>query len=435
MKLLLFFFVLFCTGFCFGQIPQTDPIVKQGSDALQRDALVFYNKACEFHSLGNDSLAEDQLLRAISISMTLIEAQRFLADIYVSQGRFEEALIYYNAAIDFYTDQPPHYYFQLFDLAMRFGEYSFSQHGMKHFKNKYGTIHSTEPYEANFPYTVNDYEYHTASLRLMYDYLSWKGAFQLNEEKNYCSEDFIVSGNQLIDSEVNTNAKLKKGSIKKEKKMRNFPQEIEHPMMNREGTILVFNRTQNEQSNLYFCIKEGKKWSTAVLFPAPINSSSWEGHAYLSNDGRNLYFSSDRDGSKDLFVAKINLEVNSCDTLQKLDWVNSYNDEIEPSWNEDESVFYFASNGLAGFGGFDFFQCIEFNRQDGVVAPQNPKNMKYPFNSHHDELVFDFESGEQQGFLLRKDIYGKLTFLKFKRIPADPEVNFELPILFPQSNE
>lgn len=431
--------VLICIcGSYFSQEQRTIPLVSQGSDALQIEALVYYNNACELVKTGQDSSAETQLLKAISKSMTLVEAQRFLSEIYFKQGRYEEALIYINSAIDFYTDQEPHYYFSLFDLAMRFGEYSYAQHAMKHFQKKYGQQAEIVPYEPNFPFTPNDYEYYSSSIRLVYNYTHWKGNVQLQQITDaHFSDVAALYGKKMLTTGADNSLTISKMKQKRTGYVPKIKKQLpvtEFPMYHANKECMIYGKTVANQTDLYIKWKKGNKWVNETKLPLAINGTAWEGHPWLSKDGTNLYFSSDRNGSKDLFVAKIDLPTMTVSEVKSLDWINSYKDEIAPSFNEDETKFYFSSNGLAGFGGFDLFQCHEFERQSGIVAPQNPKNRKYPLNSQDDELSYDMLPNGNTAILVRKDIYGRISNWEVNFLPESTEVNFELPIKFPELN-
>jgi hypothetical protein len=124
-------------------------------------------------------------------------------------------------------------------------------------------------------------------------------------------------------------------------------------------------------------------------------------HPSISEDGKRLYFSSDRKGSAggmDLFVCTRNntswsLPVNLGPN------VNTNGNEVFPFIFAD-TVLYFSSDQRPGFGGLDIFTAACSG--DGSATFEPSKNCGDPFNSRFDDFgVFVFDGG-LKGYLSSK---------------------------------
>ncbi len=122
------------------------------------------------------------------------------------------------------------------------------------------------------------------------------------------------------------------------------------------------------------------------IVPFEYNSDDYSvGHPAVSKDGKFMVFSSDMpggSGGSDLYY--------SVRLGGKSEWgrpinlgrkINTEGDEEFP-YLDDEGLLYFASNGLAGLGGFDVFTIkLKDLRPVGV-----PTNLGTPFNSSYDDF-------------------------------------------------
>ncbi|MFC5283302.1 OmpA family protein [Pedobacter alpinus] len=122
------------------------------------------------------------------------------------------------------------------------------------------------------------------------------------------------------------------------------------------------------------------------IVPFPHNSNDYSvGHPTASKDGKLLIFASDMPGGSggtDLYY--------SVRLSEKSEWgrpvnfgrkINTEGDEEFP-YLDSEGVLYFASNGLAGLGGFDVFS-VKLKDLKPIGTPQN---LGAPFNSSYDDF-------------------------------------------------
>lgn len=183
-----------------------------------------------------------------------------------------------------------------------------------------------------------------------------------------------------------------------------------------DGKLLFLSRDDNFNSDLYVSSFNVDKWTSTVKLNKNINTKYWESHGFISEDGEQLIFASDRPGGfggLDLYLSQ---KVNG-------DWGPAVNlgPEINTQFNEDRpfilkngKILFFSSQGHENLGGYDIFRSDL--QSNGLWT--NPKNIGYPVNTPDDNIFFmpigDGKSGyysitrESTGFG-KEDIY-KITF-------------------------
>ena len=138
---------------------------------------------------------------------------------------------------------------------------------------------------------------------------------------------------------------------------------------------------------IYYSKMVGDKWSDPELLPFNIEGYS-TGHPTLSNDGKKLYFISDRPGGfggTDLYVC--HRDQNGWGKAVNLgSQVNTPDNEMFPFVSQN-NILYFASNGHAGLGGLDVFS-IDLNNNDA-----KPVNLGYPVNTSKDDFGLIIKDG------------------------------------------
>jgi hypothetical protein len=145
---------------------------------------------------------------------------------------------------------------------------------------------------------------------------------------------------------------------------------------------------------IFFARKKGKKWSIVAEFPH--NSIAYSLYEpCINEDGTEIYFSAEIPGGyggKDIYKS----------VLTDSSWskpgnvgevINTAEDEIHPFMGQD-GVFYFASNGHPGLGGFDLFKVKKIGERYGEL-----ENLGYPINSGFDDFALSIDSLNRHGFL------------------------------------
>ena len=147
------------------------------------------------------------------------------------------------------------------------------------------------------------------------------------------------------------------------------------------------------QVNLYKSVKDNGKWSN--IMPLPFNSKSYSaGNPSIDKDGKVLYFASNMPGSvggTDIWKVTVNND-GTFGTPENLGTkINTVGDENFP-FVTDDSILYFSSNGLMGFGSLDVFS-VDLNKDE------EPYNLGKPINSEKDDFAFTFNTEKNIGYL------------------------------------
>jgi len=171
-----------------------------------------------------------------------------------------------------------------------------------------------------------------------------------------------------------------------------------------DGKIMYFSRTNSKR------VKVGdEKFASVKLFRAEWVDNDWKNitelpfcsdtfstqHPYLSPDGTQLYFSSDRPGGKgsfDLYVVEVRPDGTFGEPQNLGDVINTEHLEQFPFITADGTL-YFASNGHEGMGGLDLFMTKKY--QDNYAKPLN---LGQTINSGLDDFGFVLNEKTQEGF-------------------------------------
>lgn len=166
--------------------------------------------------------------------------------------------------------------------------------------------------------------------------------------------------------------------------------------------------------DIYVSRLEGKDWSKPVPLNKNINTPGfWETSAFLTSDGKKLYFTSNRPGGMG------NLDIYVSEMESTGDWgqaknlgpvINTKGREDSPSLDHAGTTLYFASNGHRTMGGMDIFKS---ELKDGKW--QKPVNMGYPINSVEDDSFFSITGDHKRAYFstLREEGNAEIYTLTF----------------------
>jgi outer membrane protein OmpA-like peptidoglycan-associated protein len=162
----------------------------------------------------------------------------------------------------------------------------------------------------------------------------------------------------------------------------------------REQTDLI-DPFGNENEELYYSIKNfiSGKWEQAEKFSPDINSEFNEGSATLSPDGKTLFFTRcnsddpNASGDCDIYVATYD-RGNWIDIKNMGPVINTSSWDSQPNISEDGKILFFASNRKGGFGGIDIYFSVL--RDDGLWT--RAQNIGPVVNTSQDELSPFFHS-------------------------------------------
>jgi outer membrane protein OmpA-like peptidoglycan-associated protein len=138
----------------------------------------------------------------------------------------------------------------------------------------------------------------------------------------------------------------------------------------------------------------------------PFNNTHYScAHPSISDDGRQLYFSSDMPGGfggADIYVVSIN-ENGTVGVPRNVGAkVNTSQNEFFPFFRLNEKILFFSTNGFEGFGGFDIFYA-KFNEEGQVKSVDN---IGKPINSYSDDFSFVNNSAQTQGYFTSNRVGG-----------------------------
>jgi tetratricopeptide (TPR) repeat protein len=155
------------------------------------------------------------------------------------------------------------------------------------------------------------------------------------------------------------------------------------------GKTLLLYKYDSYNSDIYISHRvKNERWTTPEKLNKHINSKFQETFASLSEDGKTIYFVSDRKGGfggTDIYKSVFDEKTNDWGEAINLgSEVNTPLNEETPILSKDGKKLYFSSQGHYNMGGFDIF-CAQLN-QNGEW--EKPNNLGYPINSTDDNLFF-----------------------------------------------
>ena len=165
---------------------------------------------------------------------------------------------------------------------------------------------------------------------------------------------------------------------------------------------------------IYKATFDGKKWTNVKELP--FNNDNYScAHPALSPDEKELYFSSNRPGSKgmsDIYKIAI-LENDTFGELENLgDKINTEGRETFPFVTND-NVLIFASDARAGLGGLDMYY-LHLDSENKEI-----KTFGQPINSSFDDFGLIYKDKIQDGFFTSnrlEDNKGKDDIYRFKEL-------------------
>lgn len=164
-------------------------------------------------------------------------------------------------------------------------------------------------------------------------------------------------------------------------------------------------KNQSLGCKIFMSNKNGTKWSAPEQIEIFKDSSISVGHPYLSHDQLILYFvteNQDGIGGKDIWFMKRNSKSAAWGKPQNMgEPINTKKDEMYPFIRKD-GTFYFASNGHIGMGGLDIFTSKKDENGKWIV-----ENMKYPINSNADDFGIVMHDEDNVGYFCSSRVLPK----------------------------
>ncbi len=152
-----------------------------------------------------------------------------------------------------------------------------------------------------------------------------------------------------------------------------------------DGKEIYFYRAEEYGGEIWISKKVDSVWTEIKALNKYINTKYWESHACISQDGKSLFFSSNRVGGYgglDIYKSTKDAEGEWGPPVNAGPIINSTADEHTPFVLDNGKQLFFSSNGHETMGGFDIF----YSLLDANNKYQRPFNLKTPLNTTDDDV-------------------------------------------------
>ena len=194
--------------------------------------------------------------------------------------------------------------------------------------------------------------------------------------------------------------------------------------LNSDGTELFLYKTDNYDGNIYSSNLVNGSWTPIKKLNKNINTKFYESHASISSDGKELYFTSNRDGGQG------NLDIYVSERDGTDDWgpavnlgaaINTPYNEDTPFITKNDSVLYFSSEGHSSMGGFDIFKSQKIGN-----TWKTPTNIGFPINTTDDDKFFQPVNNGQNAYYSMTTDYKKKEIFYLGLGSTDVNQQFEI---------
>jgi outer membrane protein OmpA-like peptidoglycan-associated protein len=174
-----------------------------------------------------------------------------------------------------------------------------------------------------------------------------------------------------------------------------------------DGKELFLVKRNYDGSDIYVCFRKGDRWTRMVRLNDHINTDYFETHAFITNNGKSLFFTSDRPGGQgamDIWVSETTTQGDWGPSRNLGPIINSHYNEETPFLTENSKKLYFSSQGHATMGGFDIYIAEKLTSLEpgpgGILSDDVssgempsagwsfPQNAGYPISTADDDLFY-----------------------------------------------
>jgi len=171
-------------------------------------------------------------------------------------------------------------------------------------------------------------------------------------------------------------------------------------------TICKYDKTKARSNcDLYEAHKKGDFWEDIRPLDEINTPEYWESQPSISADGNTLFFVSDRPGGiggYDIYVSYKNPDGKWGKPQNLGPNINTPANEKSPFIHSDGRTLYFSSQGWPGLGGYDIF----YSRLKSDGTWEKPKNIGYPINTQADDAGFFVSFDGKYGFFVSNNQKG-----------------------------
>jgi outer membrane protein OmpA-like peptidoglycan-associated protein len=352
-----------------------------------------YQSALQYGRSGDYERAIRELEKVLNAEPHFIDAYITMGAVYDELGMHEKAEGNFERVIEIDPNYEPHVWYRLALLETEQDKYPEAEQHLKRFLE-------TNPESVRIRRQAEE---HLEKVRFRAEAMRNPVPFEpqslgpnINTSASEYLPSFTADGEFLIytgrvnDQEDFFISQKKNGTWQPGKPMEdiNTPLNEGAQTISADGQLLVFtacNRRDGYGScDLYYSERRGDRWTRPANIGRPVNSAAWESQPSLSANGRALYFSSNRQGTRggrDLWIS-IRQHDGSWGEPENLGSpINTSENDESPFIHPDGRSLYFMSKGHPGMGGFDLF--LVRRKEDGTWS--EPQNLGYPINTKGNE--------------------------------------------------
>jgi outer membrane protein OmpA-like peptidoglycan-associated protein/tetratricopeptide (TPR) repeat protein len=189
-----------------------------------------------------------------------------------------------------------------------------------------------------------------------------------------------------------------------------------------DGRYLFFASDRMEGNlgkfDIYIAKKVGDEWMKPMNLGNVLNTRYWESQPVISSNSKQIFFvrkSSDGFGGSDIYVSNLESNGRFGTPVNLGNVINTPGDEQRPYLHPDGKTLYFASNGHPGMGKTDVFKTVL--NEDGNWG--KPQNLGYPLNSVEVEFGLYVASDGKTAYISsdREGGFGDMDIYSFE-MPA-----------------
>lgn len=193
------------------------------------------------------------------------------------------------------------------------------------------------------------------------------------------------------------------------------------------GKRMLLYRDERNGGDLYETRLSDGRWMRPEGLPLTVNTSEQESSAWITDDGRWLYFVSSRNGGfggSDIYRSEWDRDRATWGEPENLGPdINTRFDEEGVFAPGDGSTIYFASQGHNSMGGYDLFKS---SHVDGRWT--KPENLGWPINSPGDDQFLVLSADGQYGYFssVRSGGHGSDDIYRVDFNPEQPSAHTAL---------
>lgn len=243
----------------------------------------------------------------------------------------------------------------------------------------------------------------------------------------------IQDGEEILSEKIVESHRESDGTWSQPKALEGALNDVEHQasvqLFENDTKMLIYQPIN--WGDLFISELKDGKWSEPQPIKA-INTKYSEADASITEDGKTLYYTTDRfgkDGHLDIYFSNRSEDGVWSTPKSVGEHINSDYDEIAPFISRDGSSLYFCNNGPLSMGEYDVFQCKKM--ADGSWS--KPINMGYPINSTENDVYYHLSEDGSRTFLAsyRVEGYGLLDIYEVEEMD---EISLEMAVKDAEEN-